>query len=90
MNRLFRGDRAKKAGERSGSRGRGWGKRKAGGGGGVGEPVDKLLMPLFRPLAINLMIICQQDHYQTLVALECNAREKDSSQQFVIFRSEIH
>ena len=47
--------------------------REAGGGGGErgkpgggvegGEPVDKLLTPLFRPLVINLMIICQQDHY---------------------------
>ena len=42
-----------------------------GGGGEGGEPVDKQLTPLFRPLVINLMIICQQDHYQTLVALEC-------------------
>ena len=45
----------------------------AGGGGGErgrpggegGEPVDKLLAPLFHPLVINLMIICQQNHYQS-------------------------
>ena len=51
-------------------------KRGGGGGGGKGkgeggEPVEKLLSPLFRPLVINLMIICQQDNCQRLVAMEC-------------------
>lgn len=56
------GIRRGKAGERGGVDGKGVGE---------GETAEKLWTQLFRPLVINLMIICQQNHYQKLFALEC-------------------
>ena len=50
---------------------RGEGKGEGRGNGKGGEPVEKLLSPLFNPFVTNLMIICQQGNYQRLVAMEC-------------------
>ena len=47
----------KRPGREAGAGG-GGGERGRPGGGEGGEPVYKLLTPLFRPLVINLMIIC--------------------------------
>ena len=45
--------------------------RKVGGEGGGREPVDKGLQPLFRPLVINLSLICHQHAIISVDALEC-------------------
>ena len=57
------------------ARRRGEGKGEGRGKGKGGEPVEKLLSPLFRPLVINLMNICQQDNIITISEAGCNGMQ---------------